>query len=137
MYQLSCDVTYPLIDRLRPSALHLQQMSKKRSGLYNISIFKQVIEWQGPVPQLCVASLFEWTRLCKCAAPGYMSGYNSDHVNPVYFITFSNLYYSNVHTYVQQKNSIFNYLYYKETQLPQIIYSNKFNLLIIKKIFYM
>lgn len=88
------------------------------------------------MPQLCVASLFEWTRRCKCAAPGYMSGYNSDsdHVNPVYLITFPNLYYSNMHTYAQQ----LNYLYYKETQLPQIIYYNKCNLLIIKqKNFYM
>lgn len=42
------------------------------------------------MPQLCIASLFEWTRRWKCAAPGYMSGYNSDsdHVNPVYLITF-------------------------------------------------
>lgn len=68
-----------------------------------------------------------------------MSGYNSDndHVNPVYLITFSNLYYSNVHTYAQQKNLIFNYLYYKETQLLQMIYYNKCNLLITKQIFYM
>lgn len=135
MNQLSCNVTNPLIDRLRPSALHLQQRGRRYQAFIIYQHFQTSYWITRPRASIMRCQSFEWTRRCKCAAPGCMSGCNSDsdHVNPVYLITFSNLYYSNVHTYAQQKNLILNYLYYIETQLPQMIYYNKCNLLIIKK----
>lgn len=140
MYKLSCNVTNPVIDRLRPSASHLQQTGKKRSGLYNISAFSNKL-------------LNDKSPGLNYALPVYLNRLGDANVRHqaiwvdiiaivIMLIQYIKLHFpicitQKVHTYAQQKNLIVNYLYYKETQLLQMIYYNKCNLLIINKICYM